>query len=418
MCHTSASTYLTWSLLSVLLGAFLFFHLWKFDRFQCLKWNNGPYSGAFKRIMTYTYLLSVPLIMSYSVGFAVIKYKMGFKDIAGVGIVPTPYEYWPEVYRRAIFPLNMLFTFELCFWLFLVNAGSVQQDWFRSLYFKAWIFGAIFAMLYMPLVTGLTHSDPLKARNEAYTFLAGSLGGLCLTIWFLPILWTFPKFLDNLRGEGVDINTIVRLTTFHELNCLRVVFRFLFVFPFLILGVDGVTEHKYINASLFWTESLTFIAAVGCVVSSGITLVIFFPRNVQSEIQARNASRDKQMQMRTFHTTQQSDAPYMRPQSPLKGDTEASGTFENDSPTMRTAKMRALDEESADALVRSLSFAPNRRLETGGMVEGAVIGLTERNLARHNYSSNVHPFVHNFTSPIDLGYGDHNYLGMPGAARR
>jgi len=57
--------------------------------------NHGPYSGAFKRLMTvssrspafgfraeqspqYTYILSLPLITIYSVGNAVIKYQEGF----------------------------------------------------------------------------------------------------------------------------------------------------------------------------------------------------------------------------------------------------------------------------------------------------------------------------------------------------
>ncbi|KAI0943940.1 hypothetical protein AcV7_001890 [Taiwanofungus camphoratus] len=283
MSHTSPSTYLTWAVLSCLLGAFLLFHLWKFDRFKCLKWNNGPYSGAFKRIMTYTYLLSVPLLIAYSVGFCIIKYKQGYINVPGEGIIPTPWELWPSAYQRAIFPLNLLFSIawglemvthleELCFWLFLVNAGSVQQDWFRSLYFKTWTLGSLFAIIYMPVVTIVTRSDPLK--SEAFTFLAGSLGSLSLTIWFTPVLFMFPSFLMGLKREGVDLNTIVRLTTFHELNCLRVLFRFFFVAPLLILGVDGVRTHKHINTSNFWTEFLTFVAAVGCIISSGITLVV------------------------------------------------------------------------------------------------------------------------------------------------
>ena len=53
---------------------------------------------------------------------------------------------------------------ELCFWLFLVNSVSVQQDWFRSLYFNTWIVGSVIAITYMPLVTIFTRSDPLKVR--------------------------------------------------------------------------------------------------------------------------------------------------------------------------------------------------------------------------------------------------------------
>ena len=95
---------------------------------------------------------------------------------------------------------------ELCFWLFLVNSGAVQQDWFRSLYFKTWIGGSLIAITYMPLVTIFTRADPVKVMTtdpsgsliidadvpdpqcEAFTFLAGSLGSLSLTLWFLPIL--------------------------------------------------------------------------------------------------------------------------------------------------------------------------------------------------------------------------------------
>jgi hypothetical protein len=95
---------------------------------------------------------------------------------------------------------------ELCFWLFVVNLGPTQKDWFGSLYFKTWIVGSGIAVLYMPLVTIVTRSDPLKVpfcdsatvntsdltfhllKCEAYTFMAGSLGSLCLTLWFLPVL--------------------------------------------------------------------------------------------------------------------------------------------------------------------------------------------------------------------------------------
>ena len=63
-----------------------------------------------------------------------------------------------EFSELPLFPLNP----ELCFWLFLVNAGSVQQDWFRSLYFKTWVIGSVAAVIYMPIVTIFTRSNPLK----------------------------------------------------------------------------------------------------------------------------------------------------------------------------------------------------------------------------------------------------------------
>ncbi|KAI0774854.1 hypothetical protein BD413DRAFT_611848 [Trametes elegans] len=432
MSHTTSATYLVWSIMSCLLGVFLVFHLWKFDRFKCLKWSNGPYSGAFKRLMTYTYLLSVPCIMVYSIGFAVIKYEEGLTVLPEYGIMPKPWQLWSQTHKSAIFPLYLLFTIawalemvthleELCFWLFLVNSGSVQQDWFRSLYFKTWVGGSIIAVIYMPLVTIFTRSDPI--RCEAFTFLAGSLGSLSLTLWFVPILWTFPSFLKNLKKASVDMRTIVRLTTFHELNCLRIGFRLIFVVPLLILAVDGIRPHQHVNDKMFWTEFLASISAIGCVISSGITLVIFFPRSVETELQSRNATREKSQSRSRPHLRRESDAserdsapspsPQKQPASALYSHT-ASDAREYP-PSLVGEGDILLKERGAglDGPVQGPTpvFSPNRRVAPGIVIQGTVAGsapagLTERALRAHDQRmSNVHPFVHNFTSPIDLMNG-------------
>ncbi|KAI0828053.1 hypothetical protein BC628DRAFT_1317198 [Trametes gibbosa] len=409
MSHTSPTTYLVWSIMSCLLGGFLLFHLWKFDRFKCMRWNNGPYAGAFKRLMTYTYLLSVPCIMAYAIGFAVIKYQEGLVDLPGHGIVPKPWQMWSQSHRDAILPLYLLFTMawalemvthleELCFWLFLVNSGSVKQDWFRSLYFKTWIGGSLIAIVYMPLVTVFTRSDPLKC--EAFTFLAGSLGSLSLTLWFIPILWTFPSFLQTLKHNSVDIRTIVRLTTFHELNCLRIVFRLAFVCPLMVLAVDGIRPHQHVNETMLWTELLTSISAVGCVISSAITLVVFFPRSVESEIQSRNATREKTPSRPVMRRDSDlSDvesiaSPYAQKQPP-----SAMYSFsEAPSPSHEYPPLGSEPQPKSPG-PRPI-FSPNRRAPTGVVVQGGV-SLTERALNAHDQGmNNVHPFVHNFTSPI------------------
>lgn len=92
--------------------------------------------------------------------------------------------------------------------MFVVKAGPMQKDWFNSVYFKMWKIGSCIAIIYMPFVTVFTRDDPLKVRSvphgrqkhvlifiiplnlkcEAYTFLAGSLGSLSITLWFLPVL--------------------------------------------------------------------------------------------------------------------------------------------------------------------------------------------------------------------------------------
>ncbi|KAI8978336.1 hypothetical protein BD414DRAFT_422156 [Trametes punicea] len=436
MSHTSPETYLVWSVLSCLLGGFLLFHLWKFDRFRCLKWNNGPYSGAFKRLMTYTYLTSVPCIMAYSIGFAAIKYQEGLIFLPGFGIIPKPWQLWSQPHKSAILPLYLIFTVawalemvthleELCFWLFLVNSGSVQQDWFRSPYFKTWAVGSLVAIIYMPLVTIFTRSDPLKC--EAFTFLAGSLGSLSLTLWFLPILWTFPAFLKSLKENCVDMRTIVRLTTFHELNCLRVFFRLVFVLPLMVLAVDGIRPHQHINESLFWTEFLTSIAAVGCMISSAITLVIFFPRSVESEVQSRYATKEKSLSRQSRHARRDSElSEHDSAASPYPQKRSASAMYSNSDAHSPLPEYPPLSD--SDHLLKSpaleapvqgptVVFSPNRRVASGIIIPGSVepvpqTGLTERALQAHDQrTSNFHPFVHNYTSPI----GEYSWLcvGLP-----
>ncbi|KAF6759993.1 hypothetical protein DFP72DRAFT_92316 [Ephemerocybe angulata] len=439
MSHTSPASYLIWTVITALVGLFLVFHLWSFDRFKCLKWNSGPYTGAFKRIMTYSYLFSVPMIFIYAAGYTVIKYREGYILHPVYGIIPKPHQLWDKSAHSAILPLNLVFSIawglemvthleELCFWLFLVNSGSSQQDWFSSLYFKTWSAGSIVAVIYMPLVTIFTRSDPLK--SEAYTFMAGSLGSLSLTLWFVPILWTFPGFLRNLRREGVDIATIVRLTKFSELNTIRVIFRFVFTVPLLILGIDGVRPHNHINESVFWTDFLVVLAGFGCSISSAITLVIFFPRSVEGEIAAADLKREKRQHGRSngfqtpdpghIQSLQYADQTndhaastvgdqYLLTSSPVK---QAFSVQDFDGASPDTPKQYPIPledakkwEDEGKAVPRALPQAPlrpNRRrgqdIELGG-------GLTESNLSMHNlHYRNVNPMVSNFTSPIDFAY--------------
>jgi hypothetical protein len=121
-------------------------------------------------------------------------------------VFPKPYEQWTKAHRDAIFPLLMLLSFcfsfgmyvahfqrpcmlltkiiknnslrrysfiwelmvhppdayakELCFWLFLMNATTSSQDWFKSIYFLIWSSGSAAALVTVPTVTAVFHSDP------------------------------------------------------------------------------------------------------------------------------------------------------------------------------------------------------------------------------------------------------------------
>jgi len=404
--------------------------------------------------MTYSYLLSVPLIATYAIGFAVIKYKEGFVQLPFYGVVPKPYTLWAPSSRSAIFPLMLSFSFgwtfemithleELCFWLFLVNSGSSQRDWFHSLYFKTWLVGAVVAF-YVPLVTIFTRDSPLQ--SEAYVFLSGSLGSLSLTLWFMPVLWTFPSFLRSLRSQGVDMTTIVRLTKFSELNTIRVVFRLLFTVPLLILGVDGVRPHKHVNENMFATDFLAMVAGFGCAISSAITLVIFFPRSIEGEIAQRDASIERKRARSLGRSASVADSHYFTrsnmtqsihgsnypsnyPASPVAGGGNSGHTYLlTSSPvknnyslpaesldghfdaTRQPERTYSMDkyssnwtEEERDTVPNNLApIRPNRRkgqdVELGGV--GVDFALDET--SRGARASNLNPMVHNYTSPIML----------------
>ncbi|KAF8885982.1 hypothetical protein BD779DRAFT_1673425 [Infundibulicybe gibba] len=382
MSHTSPASFLVWAIISTMLGAFLLFHLWSFDRFRCLRWNNGS-TGAFKRVMTYSYLLSVPLLMAYSIGFAIIKYTEGFVALPLFGIMPKPYQAWGPGPTRAIFPLNLAFSV----------AWSLEM---------------------------VTHLE------------AGSLGSLSLTVWFTPILWTFPAFLEHLRAEGVDTSTIVRLTKFSELNTIRICFRFLFVVPLLILGVDGVRPHVHINDKMVWTDFLAVLAGFGCAISSGITLVIFFPRSIEGEIATRDAARERKRTRSLGRSSsimlesnaqtnmsasfvqsrqeQVAESFFLNVASPVSQYMPNSeGTADgHDRDSIYLQKHWNSDEDAdiAANLPTLPPLRPNRR--RGQDIELGVAGtLAENSLSKHNFrisKSNVNPMIHNFTSPIGLSF--------------
>ncbi|KAG8793525.1 hypothetical protein FRC16_010919, partial [Serendipita sp. 398] len=119
---------------------------------------------------------------------------------------------------------------------------------------------------------------------ESWTFFAGGVGSLLITLWFLVVLFKFPKFLKRVRNEGAEADVVVRLTTFDELNRIRVGFRFFFAGPLLILAVDGILPGYHpINTNQFWTDLLSMVGGIGCIVSSILTLLIFFPRSIAKE---------------------------------------------------------------------------------------------------------------------------------------
>ncbi|KIJ51261.1 hypothetical protein M422DRAFT_26678 [Sphaerobolus stellatus SS14] len=308
MCHLSPTVHLAWAILAVGLQIFLIQHLWRYDRFKCLSWSSGRQPGAFKRIMTYSYLTSVPSLVVYSCALAVLKYRNGYTLIPGHGIVPTPYQLWSQADQSWLKPLYIVFAVawglelvthleELMFWLFLIHQGPERRDWFSSYEFRTWAIGSCLAIAGMPVTAILTGSNPLKA--EAYIFLVGGAASFLVTVVFFVVLAKFPTFLRQVKKEGAATPVVLRLVKFHELNILRVIFRICLTLPLLILGIDGVREKHVINESPLWTDLLAFCAAVGLVASSTMTLLIFFPRSLAEDSNWRPRTSDSHSQTQT-----------------------------------------------------------------------------------------------------------------------
>ncbi|GJE98189.1 hypothetical protein PsYK624_144110 [Phanerochaete sordida] len=278
MSTASPTAYLLWAILSVLFLGFLIYHLWSYDKFRCLHWSAGRQPGAFKRVMTYSYLASVPLFVIYSIATTAIKFSEGWLLLPDGHVIPMPLTLYAPVNRHWIIPLGFVFSFawglelithleELAFWLYLLHQNPEKAEWFDSWEYRMW---------YM--------ARRNLATLDAYIFLVGGAGSTGTTLLFLYVLWAFPKFLKHVKAEGADPTVVVRLATFYSLNLARVVFRFLFTIPLIIVAIDGIvgTSHP-INRSVFWTDFLLMMAGIGCFVSTTITLLIFFPRSVTSE---------------------------------------------------------------------------------------------------------------------------------------
>ncbi|KAF8262510.1 hypothetical protein EI94DRAFT_1780020 [Lactarius quietus] len=283
MSNGSPTAFLSWAILSSLFLAFLLYHLWSYDRLQCIKWNAGRQPGAFRRLMTYSYLCSTPLFMLFSIGITTLKFQQ---------VMPKPADMWPKEDQHVLLGLFFVFSIawaleqvthfeELAFWLFLLDQGPEKRDWFTSWEYRVWSIVCAGAMVGMPLTTMIARHNILTV--DAWIFLVGTLSSSTTNVIFIYVLVRFPLFLRHVKAEGAAPDIVVRLATFYELNLIRIVFRFLAATPLLILAVDGIRGAHRINRNLFWSDILLMVSAIGQVISSLITVMIFFPRSVTKE---------------------------------------------------------------------------------------------------------------------------------------
>lgn len=111
MSNGSPTAFLSWVILSSLFLAFLLYHLWSYDRLQCLRWNAGRQPGAFRRLMTYSYLSSTPLFILFSTGMTTLKFKEGFVVVLPQNeVLPKPPDLWPKNQQDVLLALFFVFS--------------------------------------------------------------------------------------------------------------------------------------------------------------------------------------------------------------------------------------------------------------------------------------------------------------------
>ncbi|KAG8220456.1 hypothetical protein J3R82DRAFT_3150 [Butyriboletus roseoflavus] len=286
----SPTAYLLWSILSTLFFSFHLYHLWSYDRFQCLNWHqSGRKPGAFKRFMSAT----LSCLVCFGVAFTYFKFQEGFMTIPGGQITPVPLEYYAAQNKKWLLPLLLVLSVawgcelvthleEFAFWLFLQNQGPATRLWFKSGEFRFWRWGTLLALIGMPLTTFVSRRQLDSCL--AWTLLVGSSASTATSLAFLYVLSRFPAFIRRVKDDGAAPNVVLRLVYFYQLNVGRMIYRFLFSIPLFVLSLDGVQGSHSINNSAFWPDFLLMIGGIGSFVSSAITLLIFFPRSLMEEL--------------------------------------------------------------------------------------------------------------------------------------
>jgi len=313
--------------------------------------------------------------------------------------------------------LEMVMHLEsLCFLIFLINSAS-PQDWFRSWYFKTWATGSLISVTYLPLITILTRSDPLKC--EASTFLAASTENLLLTVCSMIVMLRFKPFLENIRIEGIHISVLVRLTKFYELNIIYLLSRVLTAISFLLLSVDGVRSHHHINESLFLTDLLQAIAGFGVAISAAIALPIFFPRSIEGEIARADSRRGKNFSPNNgMSHFPQAWAAEVHDMYDLDGQSNVDPETDKTGITFKAASIHRppLREGGIEYIISNVAITPPRLEPNRRHSPPATIGyrqapsmykvhLPAGHVISGAQSSGTSQLVKTFKSPLDIGMG-------------
>ncbi|KAG8948805.1 hypothetical protein FRC04_009268 [Tulasnella sp. 424] len=291
------------------------------------------------------------------------------------------------------------------------------MSWFGSIHFWVWTIGSVCGIVIMPCVAIFTRSDPLK--SEAWIVLVGGTGSTLITVVFFKVLWIFPGFLDKIRTEGAGQEVVTRLVTFHKLNMIRIAFRLLFTLPLMTLGIDGIRPHNPVNESAFWVDLLAVSGGIGCIVSSILTLIIFFPRSMSKEAGYDSRARSSGMTAsaaRKLEADKSFFSPAVEPANPFATYPGNGEDINGPKSHIRTIEYKNSTWEIEEIL--DGYFVTHSAPSTSGPAEPVRLPLQfqyppqNKKPNKKKRSSMIHPLVLNYRSPIDV-MDEHERYGSP-----
>ncbi|WWC88417.1 uncharacterized protein L201_003328 [Kwoniella dendrophila CBS 6074] len=202
---------------------FTLHHTYKFDRCKCLLPNKKEW---FRVLLTWMLLGSTLMIIGWSLGWTIIKYRLGWMMIPDIGYMPVPSALFEQKYVDANVPLMVLFNWafsiqaslnaeEGLYWYHLMRAvkkPKSSKSWLTSRFFYIWI---IITVITTGLQSGIswlhTGKFDLDQQMVKTMMVHGIIEFLDVMTSSLIVIWKFSPFLADVKASGAGPEVRSRL---------------------------------------------------------------------------------------------------------------------------------------------------------------------------------------------------------------
>ncbi|KAI8332123.1 hypothetical protein BC941DRAFT_505489, partial [Chlamydoabsidia padenii] len=299
MTHLSDFSYLERSTMFVYLGVYLFYCLWKHDRFNSLR-PSKIVSGELKSILTILLILMTCVQMTADITGTYIKYSEGFVATPGGIVVGKPFPFWTpshqELSTRMDYVQCIAFSLETglfflvqCFWNYLSNTLA-KKNFMSSFEFNFFVFWAIASMALFPVLQWYYRNDSLY--REIIPQLAYSSETLITAFLGIRNNIRFNRLIHTVKKNNVSQGIVNKLNYFRECNNMICVILFFYGGSFFIVCIDGLTSNKVIANSKLASDIVISNANV-CVVFYYLLFIATFHPRRQFNTNTQNISSNK-----------------------------------------------------------------------------------------------------------------------------